>query len=113
MHIKHLIWHSCLVYKLIRLHVCLAVPGLARCIQLQSPVLVSVTQQQTSKGCVCVMQASKKMLMETDFLQSLRSFDKDHIPVAVVQKIKPYIANPEFEPNKILTVSLSYSLMLS
>ena len=46
------------------------------------------------------------MLMENDFLQSLRSFDKDHIPVPVVQKIKPYIANPEFEPNKILTVSM-------
>lgn len=45
------------------------------------------------------------MLMETDFLQSLRAFDKDHIPVPVVQRIKPYIANPEFEPNKILTVS--------
>ncbi len=52
------------------------------------------------------MQASKKMLMENDFLQSLRSFDKDHIPVPVVQKIKPYIANPEFEPNKILTVRM-------
>ena len=44
--------------------------------------------------------------MENDFLQSLRSFDKDHIPVPVVQKIKPYIANPEFEANKILTVSM-------
>ena len=52
------------------------------------------------------LQASKKMLMENDFLQSLRSFDKDHIPVPVVQKIKPYIANPEFEANKILTVSM-------
>lgn len=51
------------------------------------------------------MQASKKMLMESDFLQSLRAFDKDHIPVPVVQRIKPYIANPEFEPNKILSVS--------
>ena len=49
------------------------------------------------------------MLMENDFLQSLRSFDKDHIPVPVVQKIKPYIANPEFEPNKILTVSTMHS----
>lgn len=57
------------------------------------------------------MQASKKMLMETDFLQSLRSFDKDHIPVAVIQKIKPYIANPEFEANKILTVSLAALVM--
>ena len=46
------------------------------------------------------------MLMENDFLQSLRSFDKDHIPVPVVQKIKPYIANPEFEANKILTVRM-------
>lgn len=45
--------------------------------------------------------------METDFLQSLRAFDKDHIPVPVVQRIKPYIANPEFEPNKILSVSTS------
>ena len=52
-----------------------------------------------------LLQASKKMLMETDFLQSLRAFDKDHIPPPVVQRIKPYIANPEFEPNKILTVS--------
>lgn len=51
------------------------------------------------------------MLMEPDFLQSLRSFDKDHIPIAVVQKIKPYIANPEFEPNKILTVSELSCLM--
>lgn len=81
--------------------------------QLQLAALPVVVQQQTSKGCVCMMQASKKMLMETDFLQSLRSFDKDHIPVAVVQKIKPYIANPEFEPNKILTVSFSSLLMLS
>ncbi len=52
------------------------------------------------------LQASKKMLMENDFLQSLRSFDKDHIPVPVIQKIKPYIANPEFEANKILTVGM-------
>ena len=49
------------------------------------------------------------MLMENDFLQSLRAFDKDHIPVPVVQKIKPYIANPEFEANKILTVCLQMS----
>lgn len=59
----------------------------------------------TLSGLEVWLQASKKMLMETDFLQSLRAFDKDHIPVPVVQRIKPYIANPEFEPNKILTAS--------
>ena len=46
------------------------------------------------------------MLMDSDFLTSLRTFDKDHIPAATVQKIRPFIANPEFEPNKVLTVRL-------
>ena len=44
--------------------------------------------------------------MDSDFLTSLRTFDKDHIPAATVQKIRPFIANPEFEPNKVLTVRL-------
>ena len=44
------------------------------------------------------------MLMDSEFLTSLRTFDKDHIPAATVQKIRPFIANPEFEPNKVLTV---------
>ncbi|KAL3158235.1 hypothetical protein ABBQ38_010487 [Trebouxia sp. C0009 RCD-2024] len=72
---------------------------------LKSVKPARVKDPQSGKMVEDYWEASKKMLMETDFLQSLRSFDKDHIPVAVVQKIKPYIANPEFEPNKILTVS--------
>lgn len=107
------IWDPSLAAQnFVLLHVFQAVSGPAVYVQLQSPASVPVVQQHKSKGCLCVMQASKKMLMETDFLQSLRSFDKDHIPVAVVQKIKPYIANPEFEPNKILTVSFSSLVIL-
>ncbi|GMH33280.1 hypothetical protein BSKO_01114 [Bryopsis sp. KO-2023] len=50
-------------------------------------------------------EASKKMLMESDFLQSLRDFDKDNIPLKIVEKIRPYVNNPEFEPSKILQAS--------
>lgn len=50
-------------------------------------------------------EASKKMLMEQDFLESLRTYDKDNIPDQVIKKIRPYIENPEFEPQKILSVS--------
>lgn len=50
-------------------------------------------------------EASKKMLMESDFLQSLRVFDKDNIPQKIVDKIRPYVHNPEFEPSKILQAS--------
>ncbi|DBB17907.1 TPA: hypothetical protein ACH3X3_002922 [Trebouxia sp. C0006] len=72
---------------------------------LKSVKPARVKDPQSGKMVEDYWEASKKMLMENDFLQSLRSFDKDHIPVPVVQKIKPYIANPEFEANKILTVS--------
>lgn len=50
-------------------------------------------------------ESSKKMLMDSDFLQSLRVYDKDNIPVKIIEKIRPYVANPEFEPNKILQAS--------
>lgn len=50
-------------------------------------------------------EASKKMLMESDFLQSLRDFDRDNIPAKIIEKIKPYVNNPEFEPSKILQAS--------
>nr|AML30857.1 axonemal inner arm dynein heavy chain 1 [Marsilea vestita] len=50
-------------------------------------------------------ESSKKMLADAEFLKSLRDFDKDNIPAATIQKIKPYLANPEMDPNKILTVS--------
>lgn len=50
-------------------------------------------------------EASKKMLMESDFLQSLRDFDRDNIPPKIIEKIKPYVNNPEFEPSKILQAS--------
>ena len=44
---------------------------------------------------------STSMLNDMGFLESLRSFDKDNIPPAVINKIKPYLKNPDFQPKKI------------
>lgn len=52
-------------------------------------------------------EASKGMLMASDFLDALRAFDKDHIDPATIKKIKPYIDNPEFMPEKILSVRMA------
>ena len=49
--------------------------------------------------------ASTKMLMESDFLDNLRTFDKDNIDPSIVKRIKPYVDNPEFEPKKIQQAS--------
>ncbi|XP_076804189.1 dynein axonemal heavy chain 3-like isoform X1 [Clavelina lepadiformis] len=49
---------------------------------------------------------SKKMLADLKFLDSLRTYDKDNIPAAVIKKIRDkYIPNPEFNPNTIKNVS--------
>eukprot|EP00854_Cymbomonas_tetramitiformis_P002297 gene2297-3019_t len=50
-------------------------------------------------------ETSKKMLSDADFLASLRVFDKDNIPPAIIVKIRPYVANPDFDPVKIRTAS--------
>lgn len=49
---------------------------------------------------------SKKMLGDMKFLEQLREFDKDNIPVANIQRIrKQYIPNPDFDPDKVKTAS--------
>ena len=50
-------------------------------------------------------ESAKKLLMEADFLDKLRGFDKDNIDPKTVAKIAPYISNPEFEPEKVLQAS--------
>ncbi|ESP01004.1 hypothetical protein LOTGIDRAFT_225521 [Lottia gigantea] len=49
---------------------------------------------------------SKKLLNDMNFLSMLKEYDKDNIPVHVMQKIrKEYIGNPEFDPVKVANAS--------
>ncbi|RKO94828.1 dynein heavy chain and region D6 of dynein motor-domain-containing protein [Blyttiomyces helicus] len=51
-------------------------------------------------------KTSAKMLGDPKFLESLKTFDKDNIPVAVMKKIRTtYITNPEFKPEKVRNAS--------
>ncbi|XP_070594569.1 LOW QUALITY PROTEIN: dynein axonemal heavy chain 12 [Erythrolamprus reginae] len=49
---------------------------------------------------------SKKLLGEMNFLRDLREYDKDNIPISVMQKIRAeYLTNPEFDPPKVAKAS--------
>ncbi|XP_013387188.1 dynein heavy chain 12, axonemal, partial [Lingula anatina] len=49
---------------------------------------------------------SKKLLGDMNFLNMLKEYDKDNIPVAVMTKIrKEYCTNPEFDPVKVAKAS--------
>ncbi|GCB68504.1 hypothetical protein scyTo_0000891 [Scyliorhinus torazame] len=49
---------------------------------------------------------SKKVLGDMNFLRDLREYDKDNIPVAVMQKIRTeYLTNPDFDPLKVVKAS--------
>ncbi|XP_053545345.1 dynein axonemal heavy chain 12 [Bombina bombina] len=49
---------------------------------------------------------SKKLLGDMNFLRDLKVYDKDNIPVAVMQKIRSeYITNPDFDPAKVAKAS--------
>lgn len=50
-------------------------------------------------------ESAKKLLMESDFLEKLRSYDKDNIDPKIINNIRPYLSNPEFEPEKVLQAS--------
>jgi dynein heavy chain len=48
---------------------------------------------------------SQKLLGDSNFLPSLHSYDKDNMDPAIVEKIKPFVAMPEFEPDVIKKAS--------
>ncbi|CAH3114243.1 unnamed protein product [Pocillopora meandrina] len=50
--------------------------------------------------------ASKKVLGDLKFLESLKLFDKENIPAATIRKIRDkYVTNPDFHPSLIKNVS--------
>ncbi|CAL8325422.1 unnamed protein product [Merluccius merluccius] len=49
---------------------------------------------------------SKKLLGDMNFLRDLRVYDKDNIPIPVMQKIRSeYMTNPDFDPSKVAKAS--------
>merc|ERR1740133_912509 len=50
-------------------------------------------------------EPAKKMMNDAKFLDSLVNYDKDNMKPAVIEKIKKYISNEDFEPDKIAKAS--------
>jgi dynein heavy chain len=67
---------------------------------------------QTTLEAVCILKGAKpdwdtakKQLADGGFLKSLEDYDKDSIPEKYIKKLKKYISNPDFVPEKVEKVS--------
>jgi len=67
---------------------------------------------QTVLEAVCILlgakpdwPTAKALLGDSNFLRNLYNYDKDNIPELKLKKVKPYIDNPEFQPDEVLKVS--------
>ena len=45
------------------------------------------------------------MLTDTNFLQSLKDYDKDHIPSDIIEKVRPYLGKDNFVPEVVKKAS--------
>ena len=48
---------------------------------------------------------AKKILSEANFLQQIKSFDKDHVSASTINKIKKYVDMPTFQKEEVKKVS--------
>lgn len=48
---------------------------------------------------------AQQMLTDTNFLQSLKDFDKDHIPPDIIEKVRPYLEKANFDPEVVKKAS--------
>lgn len=77
------------------------------------PAMVQVVLE-----AVCVLfnrktdwKSAKALLSEADFLKMMIGFDKDNIAEKTLKKLKPYIDNPDFVPEKVDKVSKACTSM--
>eukprot|EP00958_Prasinococcus_capsulatus_P016076 scaffold1766_cov401-Prasinococcus_capsulatus_cf.AAC.33 len=50
-------------------------------------------------------EPSQKLLADTCFLPSLREYDKDNVPAKIIEQIRPYVNNAEFDPELVRKAS--------
>lgn len=63
-------------------------------------------QRATGKKVPDYWEASKRLLSDaTKLLESLLTYDKDHIPEHVIRRVEPYINAEEFTPEAVSKVS--------
>ena len=55
--------------------------------------------------------AKKELLGNPKFLQKIYKYDRDHIDIKIINKIKKYIQDPEFKPEKVLHSSIAAEAM--
>lgn len=67
---------------------------------------------QTVMEAVCILlgakpdwPTAKTLLGDTNFLRNLYNYDKDNIAESKLKKIRPYIENPDFQPEVVAVVS--------
>ena len=56
--------------------------------------------------CVCrglpsEWEEVRKMLADASFMRTLLDYDKDHVPAEVIARLRPIVANPDFEPENV------------
>ena len=51
--------------------------------------------------------SAKKVLSETNFLQQIKSYNKDNVPQSTILKIKKFVENPDYTPEKVRSVSIA------
>ena len=56
-------------------------------------------------GCAPTWVQSKKLLDDTSFLHTLKTFDKDNVSPAQLRKLRKYVSMPQLHPDAVCKVS--------
>lgn len=57
--------------------------------------------------------SAKKLLADVNFIKNLEEYDKDHIPDAMLKKLKAYLTNKDFNPDTVVKVNYYYLLKVT
>ncbi|XP_053711973.1 dynein axonemal heavy chain 6-like isoform X3 [Synchiropus splendidus] len=77
--------------------------------KLVPPFSVIFLSETSSIPCVCLDRpdwpSAKQLLADANFVKRLMEYDKDNIKPQILAKLKKYINNPDFVPEKVEKVS--------
>ncbi|XP_050527307.1 dynein axonemal heavy chain 1-like [Daktulosphaira vitifoliae] len=75
---------------------------------------IKITSGALGKKILDYWEPSRNMISDpASFLNSLINYDKENISEALIHSLEPYIKNPNFSPEKIITVSKACTSLCS
>ena len=77
------------------------------CLMKRITPTIKTPARGSTPAVVDFWEPAKKLMSDTNFLQSLIEYDREGMDEEIAASVRPYLSNPDFEPERVRKASFA------